>query len=190
MSLPQWRLSARIVALSLGLLLVVQAAVFSVVRAGIEQSAREQIAQELQVGERVWRRLLDQNAQKLTQGAALLAQDFGFRSAVSSGDLDTIRSVLDNQGARIGASFTALIDNQLVLRAMGERQDAKALSPLVGQIVTALWRNPNGHQIALVNQTPYRLCTDGFPDWPGAGRRNAGLVRHACGPDQPKPERH
>ena len=157
MSLPQWRLSARIVALSLGLLLVVQAAVFSVVRAGIEQSAREQIAQELQVGERVWRRLLDQNAQKLTQGAALLAQDFGFRSAVSSGDLDTIRSVLDNQGARIGASFTALIDNQLVLKAMGERRDAKALSPLVGQIVTALWRNPNGHQIALVNQTPYQF---------------------------------
>jgi diguanylate cyclase (GGDEF)-like protein len=157
LSLPQWRLSARIVALSLGLLLLVQAAVFSVVRAGIEQSAREQITQELQVGERVWRRLLDQNAQKLAQGAALLAQDFGFRSAVNSDDLDTIRSVLDNQGARIGASFTALIDNQLVLKALGERQDAKALAPLVSQIVTALRRNPNGNQIALINQMLFQF---------------------------------
>ncbi len=152
-----WRLSARIVALSLGLLLLVQAAVFSVVRAGIEQSARQQIEQELQVGERVWRRLLDQNAQKLGQGASLLAADFGFRSAVSSGDLDTIRSVLDNQGARIGATFTALIDNQLALKALGERHDDKTLAPVVGKITAKLRQNPNSSQIALVNQSPYQF---------------------------------
>ena len=109
----RWGLSSRIVLLSLGLLLLVEGAVFSVVRSSIEQSARQQIAQELQVGERVWRRLLDQNAQKLSQGAALLAADFGFRSAVSSADLDTIRSALDNHGARIGATSTALMDTRL-----------------------------------------------------------------------------
>ena len=90
-----WGLSARIAALSLLLLLLIQAAVFSVIRISIDQSARQQIAQELQVGERVWRRLLDQNALKLAQGANLLAADFGFRSAVSTGDVDTIRSALD-----------------------------------------------------------------------------------------------
>ena len=55
-----WGLSSRIVALSLLLLLVVQAAVFSVVRISIEQRATRQVQQELLVGERVWRRLLDQ----------------------------------------------------------------------------------------------------------------------------------
>ncbi len=150
-------LSARMVALSLALLLLVQAAVFSVVRASIEQSARKQIAQELQVGERMWRRLLDQNAEKLAQGAALLAADFGFRSAVSSGDLETIRSVLDNHGARIGATVTVLMDNRLTLVAVGEGQDARVLAPLISQIVASRTRNAKGSQIALVNQLPYQF---------------------------------
>ncbi len=152
-----WGLSSRIVALSLALLLLVQAAVFSVVRISIDQSARRQIAQELLVGERVWRRLLDQNAQKLSQGAALLAADFGFRSAVSSGDLDTIRSALENHGARIGATVTALIDTGLDLRAVGEGQDPVALTPLLKQMVAPLSRNLQGSQIALVSKVPYQF---------------------------------
>ena len=152
-----WGLSARIVALSLLLLLLVQAAVFSVIRVSIEQSARQQIAQELQIGERVWRRLLDQNAQKLAQGAALLAADFGFRSAVGSGDLETIRSALDNHGARIGATVTALIDNNLNLTAFGEGQEARARAPQLKLVYQRLAGNPQGGQIALINQTPYQF---------------------------------
>ena len=125
-----WGLSSCIVALSLVLLLVVQAAVFAVVQANIERNALQQVAQELKVDEKVWKRLLDQNAQKLSQAAALLAADFGFRSAVTSGDLATIRSVLDNHGARIGASVTALIDSQLQLTTVGEGQDPQALKAL------------------------------------------------------------
>ena len=153
----RWGLSSRIVALSLALLLLVQGAVFSVVRISIEQSARSQIAQELQVGERVWRRLLDQNAQKLSQGAALLAADFGFRSAVSSGDLDTIRSALDNHGARIGATVTALLDTRLELLAVGESQDLAALTPVLKPMASPLSRNPQGGQIALVGGVPYQF---------------------------------
>ena len=90
--LTRWGgLSSRIAALSLLLLLAVQMAVFTVVRTSIDRSSRAQIAKELLLGERVWLRLLDQNAQKLGQGAALLAADFGFRAAVGSGDLETIR---------------------------------------------------------------------------------------------------
>ena len=53
LDLGGWGLSARIVALSLALLLLVQAAVFSALRISIGQSARDQIAQELLIGERV-----------------------------------------------------------------------------------------------------------------------------------------
>ena len=65
--------------------------------------------QELVIGDRVWWRLLDQNAQRLRQGAAVLAADFGFRSALSSGDIETLRSALENSGARIGAPITCLM---------------------------------------------------------------------------------
>ena len=152
-----WGLSSRIVALSLLLLLLVQAAVFSVVRIGIDQSARSQVGQELVVGERVWRRLLDQNAQKLSQGASLLAADYGFRSAVSSGDVDTIRSALENHGARIGATVTALLDTTLALRAVGDGQDQAALAPTLRELVGPLSRETQGSQIALVGGLPYQF---------------------------------
>ena len=152
-----WGLSSRIVVLSLLLLLLVQAAVFSVVRIGIDQSARRQLAQELQVGERVWRRLLDLNAQKLSLSASVLAADFGFRSAVNSGDIETIRSALDNNGTRIGATVTALMDTNMALRAVAEGQDASALAPMLGKLVVPLSRDPQGSQIALVGRTPYQF---------------------------------
>ncbi len=152
-----WGLSSRIVALSLLLLLLIQAAVFSVVRIGIDQSARRQVGQELAVGERVWRRLLDQNAQKLSQGAGVLAADFGFRAAVNSGDLETIRSALENNGARIGATVTALMDTSMALRAVAEGQDANALAPVLEKLVLPSSRDAQGSQIALVGGTPYQF---------------------------------
>jgi diguanylate cyclase (GGDEF)-like protein len=160
--LRNWGLSARIVAFSLLLLLLIQAAVFSVIRVSIDQSARQQIAQELQVGERVWRRLLDQNALKLAQGATLLAADFGFRSAVSTGDVDTIRSALDNHGARIGATVTALIDNSLNLTAVGQSQSLQVRAPDTRQqefkqIYQRLARAPQSGQIAMIDQVPHQF---------------------------------
>ena len=97
----------RLVGLSLLLLLIVQAAGFAVVRASIDRNARAQIARALDLDENIWRRLLEQNAERLRQGSALLAADYGFRSAVNSGDEDTIQSVLENHGSRIGAAVTA-----------------------------------------------------------------------------------
>ena len=152
-----WGLSSRIVALSLLLLLIVQAAVFSVVRISIEQSAKRQVQQELLVGERVWRRLLDQNAQKLQQGASLLAADYGFREAVNTKDNETIRSVLENHGARIGATVTALMDTGMALRAVGEGQDSTELLGVLGRLTSPGVRDAQGSQVALVGRTPYQF---------------------------------
>jgi sensor histidine kinase regulating citrate/malate metabolism len=65
-----WRLSTRIVVLSLALLLLVQAAGMLVVHGSIERNARKQVERELVVGERVFRSLVEQKAQRLTQGGA------------------------------------------------------------------------------------------------------------------------
>jgi diguanylate cyclase (GGDEF)-like protein len=110
-------LSTRIVGLFLGLLLVVQAASFFAIRANIESNARNSVAGDLAVGERALQRLLAQNSTRLTDGARLLAADFGFRAAVNSGDRETVTSALSNQGERIGASVAALLDTGFELRA-------------------------------------------------------------------------
>ena len=73
------RLGRRIVALFLGLLLVVQALTFLVTRESIDRNARADIARNLEVGEKIFRRLLAQHAQRQSDGASLLAADQVFR---------------------------------------------------------------------------------------------------------------
>ena len=120
-------IGARIVALTLGLLLVVQVTSFTAIRASLGQHARSTLPGRLAVGERVLQSLLDQNAQKLSEGARLLAADYGFRSAVQSNDAETIESVLVNHGARIGASEAALLGTDFALRAAsGDNRGALA----------------------------------------------------------------
>ena len=127
------RLGRRIVALFLGLLLVVQGFSFVATRLSIERNARATIDEELKIGERVVLRLLAQNGQKLSDGARLLAADYGFRSAVSSNDDPTIESVLANHGERIGASVTLLLDTNFALRVSGFEGGA-ALLPAVRRL--------------------------------------------------------
>ena len=115
-------LGARIVTLFLGLLLVVQVASFSAIGASLGRHARSGLPDKLDVGGRVLQSLLDQQAQKLTEGARLLAADYGFRSAVQSGDAETIVSVLENHGARIGATETALLGTDFAVRAASGRE--------------------------------------------------------------------
>ena len=104
-----WRLSSRMALLSLLLLLLVQAAGFVVIGTSIQRNARAQLGEQLAVGERIWGRLLEQRAAKLTQGATVLAADYAFREAVGTHDNPTIVSALDNHGARIDDSWDFLV---------------------------------------------------------------------------------
>ena len=156
-ALPRWwtqRLSSRIVALFLGLLLVVQVAGLVVVNTGIARNARAQLADDLRVGENIWQRLLAQRATRLTVGASVLTADFGFREALLSGDLDTLKSALANSGQRIGATVTAMLASDLTLRALGEGSDPDAfesLRPLTPQLAS------QGSVIALLGGQPYQV---------------------------------
>jgi diguanylate cyclase (GGDEF)-like protein len=103
-------LQSRIVTLFLMLILLVQLAGFFAIQSAISKNARASIHAELTVGERMFQRLLEQNAQKLTQSARLLAADYGTKEAIGTRDGETIASALSNAADRIGASMTMLID--------------------------------------------------------------------------------
>ncbi|MCW5299139.1 EAL domain-containing protein [Herbaspirillum lusitanum] len=111
------RLENRIVVLFIILILLVQLAGFIAIRKAIDENARASIRDELIIGERVFLRLLEQNADKLTQGARLLASDFGFRQAIGTDDRETITSVLENHGARIGSTLSMLIGTDQSVKA-------------------------------------------------------------------------
>jgi hypothetical protein len=154
-------LRARIVAVFLGLLLVVQLAGFTAIRASLSSHAQSELPQRLGVGDRVLQSLLAQRAQKLTDGARLLSADYGFREAIHSNDRDTIVSVLENHGQRIGATQVALYSADLELRAStGEPLDS------VDALARRLWVTASAagtpvdsppSEIALLAGQPYQF---------------------------------
>ena len=150
-------LITRLVGLSLLLLLVVQALGFLVVQSGIEGNARLQIAREFDTGERVWLRLLDQNSEKLYESASLLAADYGFRSAVNSDDLQTVTSALENQGQRIGAAVTALLDTSMRLRAFSADMPSLLLGETLERLAPELEKSTRGGIIVLLGGRPHQL---------------------------------
>ena len=139
-----WKLGTRFAALVLGLLLIIQLASFATIRQSIVANARGSVAAELDVGERALRSLLAQDALRLTDASRVLAADFGFRDAVLSGDGETLRDALRNHGGRIGASVSAVLDNDFLVRASSSEDDP-ALNAAVAK-VGAAWTRRDGPQ--------------------------------------------
>lgn len=128
------RLAFRIVALFLGLLLLVQGVTFALVQRSIDHNARELLGNSLDLGEQVLARLLRQSATHLNESTRLLAADYGFREAFSSGDTETLVSALENHGERAGASFSIITDAQYRIQA-SSHADLIALAPLVKRVI-------------------------------------------------------
>ncbi|HXC38994.1 MAG TPA: EAL domain-containing protein [Burkholderiales bacterium] len=102
-------LQGRIIFFITGLLVVVLGTVLLVVNAVNSRNAHATIDESLNVGERVFRRLLEQNNRQLSQTADILSLDFAFRQAVATGDRRTTESALANEGARVGADLVTLV---------------------------------------------------------------------------------
>ncbi len=94
-------LQTRIIVFFVLLVCVLQGIALFLMSAANERIAKDQIAQELIVGERVFRRLREQNSQQLSQAASVLA---------ATRDEGTIASVLENHGRRINANVMMLAD--------------------------------------------------------------------------------
>jgi diguanylate cyclase (GGDEF)-like protein len=149
-------IGARVIALFLGLLLVVQVASFTALRASLTSHAHSVLPDKLVVGGRVLQSLIDRQSQTLVEGARLLAADYGFREAVSSNDTDTIVSVLANHGARLGATEAALVTTSFELRA-ATGHDNRDLAVLVSRLAASALSNGRASQVALLAGRPHQV---------------------------------
>jgi diguanylate cyclase (GGDEF)-like protein len=94
----------------------------------------------------------------LSQGATLLASDYGFRSAVSTADAETVASVLENHAARIGASASAWIDNQLMLKSTSSDQPM-ADTQGFERLAVDMARNGQGTTVGLIGDRAMQLVS-------------------------------
>ncbi|MFZ6747879.1 putative bifunctional diguanylate cyclase/phosphodiesterase [Undibacterium sp. Ren11W] len=151
-------LESRVVILFITLILTVQMVGFFVIQDAINSNGRAAINAELKIGERIFGRLLDQNAQKLIQGANVLAKDFAFLVAIGSQDVETIKSALINHGDRIGASLSMLIGVDRKIRA--STSAALATDFFQGSVLPLLMQaeqSGSASSTAIVDGRPYQL---------------------------------
>ncbi|MCU6434046.1 EAL domain-containing protein [Undibacterium sp. Jales W-56] len=152
-------LQSRVVTLFIVLILAVQLAGFFAIRNAIDSNARAAIREELKISEKIFGHLLEQNKQKLTEGARVLASEFAFREAIATNDTETIVSALDNLGNRFGASFSMLLrlDRTTAASTNNSLTDntASALLPLFVQAEQS--DNGSASSTAIVEGHPYQL---------------------------------
>jgi diguanylate cyclase (GGDEF)-like protein len=124
-------LRTRIAVTFLLLLAAVLAAALGAVSATNHVNAEREVQRQLDVGTSVFSRLLESNRRQLTQAAQAVAADYGFREAVATRDTDTLVSVLENSGKRIGAAMVVLTSlNGDVIAASGLHVKAGTAFPL------------------------------------------------------------
>lgn len=106
-------LRTRLTVLYLGLFgLALTISAVAVVTA-VSASAKGVVREEMRASGAVYDQLWKVRSAQLSQGAGVLAQDYGFREAVATNDEATVRSALDNLRARQG------VDGALILGTDG-----------------------------------------------------------------------
>lgn len=90
-----------------GLALIISA--MAVVTA-VSASAKGVVREEMRASGAVYDQLWKARSAQLSQGAGVLAQDYGFREAVATNDEATVRSALDNLRARQGVDGALILD--------------------------------------------------------------------------------
>ncbi|MHA4871389.1 putative bifunctional diguanylate cyclase/phosphodiesterase [Duganella sp. PWIR1] len=153
-------IESRIVTLFLVLIVAVQVVGLVVIQRGIESNARAAISAELNNGTKVFRRLLEQNAQSLRFGARLLARDTAFVAAIGNNDESdraTIESALANSGRRIKASLSMLIGDDRSISATTNPAQSKGLEKMALSMLDAAEAADGAIGIAIVDDRPFQI---------------------------------
>lgn len=120
---------SRIAGVLILLLLVVIGSLYFAVKVATAEAVKKQAGEQLEVGVRVFERLMDMRSRQIRDAVQVLSSDFGFKDAVASGDIATIRSVLANHGGRIDATEVLLLGLDGTITATAGKQAAAGADP-------------------------------------------------------------
>jgi len=142
----------------MGLLIVSAVATIGAVILATNNNVKIQAEEKLAVGQRVFEQLILERGNQLFDSAAVLVADYGFKEAVTSNDMPTIQSALENNGSRINADLILLLglDGQLINTA------SDASSQLIkdfsfSALLTSAEKEGGISTIALINDQIYQL---------------------------------
>jgi len=150
-------LRTRIALIFTVLLLVVQLLGYASVHSLIASAARRNTDEQLQVADRVFGQIVQAHRDRLTQAAAVVAADFGFREAVATHDQGTVVSALRNHGDRIQADLVMLVglDGRLVADTRAQEADDRLFA--YPDLIAQARRRGNASSIAQLDGRLYEL---------------------------------
>ena len=159
------RLSSRIAAVFLGLLLILQLLSLSSLRTLIKANAEAQMERELDVAARIWTSELNGRINSVALGSSLLARDAGFVQAAGLRDAPTIESALESLAGRIDAGLSAAIDTQGTLLAVHPASDPAARRSLQQAAERIRQQRPQQllAAVTLLGVQPYLVVSSPLP---------------------------
>ncbi|MDK8462427.1 EAL domain-containing protein [Marinobacter sp. SS13-12] len=107
----------RLVTVMVALVAVVSLSIGGLLMLYLFEDEKARAMEQLRLGERVADEVLDRRTSLILSRLDVVVRDFGFRSAVASGDRPTADSALANQARRVGARFAVLLDNDSIALA-------------------------------------------------------------------------
>jgi diguanylate cyclase (GGDEF)-like protein len=120
----------RLLVLIIGLVVLTQTVTLSAVLASTSRDVQARGAEQLRAAGSFVDQLIRFRAGQLANGVAVLAQDFGFREAVASGDGPTMLSAAGNNARRMGADLVLLFDTHGRVLASNAPADARGGRPI------------------------------------------------------------
>ncbi|GGC67043.1 putative bifunctional diguanylate cyclase/phosphodiesterase [Marinobacter halophilus] len=168
---PQLGFRGRLVVAMVVLVALVSLTIGALFTAYLFDEEKNRAAAQLDVGERLTEEVMSRRTALELSRLTVLVQDFGFRSAVASGNDATMLSALENHSQRVGAAFAVILDQS--------RQPlASTLShepPVIQEdSYRAAIAQGYGRQLITVNQKGYELLlipvqAPGLRAWMAAG---------------------
>ncbi|WP_166253014.1 putative bifunctional diguanylate cyclase/phosphodiesterase [Marinobacter salicampi] len=103
---------ARLLITMLAIVLITVIGIAGLLLLNLFEAEKSRAREQLNIADGVAREVLARRTELLASRLKVLVEDFGFRSAVASGDLPTMTSALDNHSARAKADMAVLANNQ------------------------------------------------------------------------------
>ena len=150
-------LKTRISVIFLGLILTIQFIGSVAIHFSIEKNARKNVISNLEIGEKIFLNLLEQNGQSLTQAAKILATDYGFRQAIGSNDFETILSAVNNHQSRINADIAFFYSNQQSKLIASGRVSEPEAHDLIYKLIESASNGGADRSYIILKKQPYQL---------------------------------
>ena len=147
----------RLLVLIIGLAVLTQTVTLAAVLASTSRSVEAHAAEQLSAAGSFVSQIIRFRADQLASGVAVLAEDFGFRTAVASGDGPTMLSAAGNNARRIGADLVLLLDTHGRVLASNAPPDARVGTPIGDLLLGDAGGRRNRPQFIVLGRRTYQF---------------------------------